>query len=63
MSDFPKGAVALISGASRGIGDHVARGTVAAGLDVSLGMRTPVMPAWAKARRIASSSSPTRPAT
>ncbi len=41
MSDFPKGAVALISGASRGIGDHVGAELLRQGWTVSLGMRTP----------------------
>ena len=48
MSDFPEGAVALISGASRGIGDHVGAELLRQGWTVSLGMRKPVMPAWAQ---------------
>lgn len=39
--------VALISGASRGIGDHVATELLRQGWAVSLGMRQPVLPAWA----------------
>lgn len=41
--------VALISGASRGIGDHVAAELLRQGWAVSLGMRNPVMPQWAAA--------------
>ena len=47
MSEFPKGAVALVSGASRGIGYHVAAELLRAGWSLSLGMRRPAMPAWA----------------
>lgn len=39
--------VALISGASRGIGNHVAAELLRQGWTVSLGMRKPVMPTWA----------------
>ncbi|SNT72516.1 SDR family NAD(P)-dependent oxidoreductase [Paracoccus seriniphilus] len=41
--------VALVSGASRGIGAATARTLFDAGWQVSLGMRTPVMPEWAEA--------------
>ncbi|GEO84798.1 MULTISPECIES: SDR family NAD(P)-dependent oxidoreductase [Alphaproteobacteria] len=41
--------VALISGASRGIGDHVAAELLRQGWAVSLGMRKPIMPVWAGA--------------
>lgn len=41
--------VALISGASRGIGDHVAAELLRQGWCVSLGMRNPVLPKWAAA--------------
>ncbi|WP_200844241.1 SDR family NAD(P)-dependent oxidoreductase [Rhizobium sp. 18065] len=44
----PEGAVALISGASRGIGDHVAAELLRQGWSVSLGMRQPMLPAWAE---------------
>lgn len=44
--------VALISGASRGIGAAVARALFDAGWKVSLGMRSPVMPDWADAARV-----------
>lgn len=47
MNSHPKGSVALISGASRGIGNHVAAELLRQGWSVSLGMRTPVMPDWA----------------
>ncbi len=47
MNNHPKGSVALISGASRGIGNHVAAELLRQGWSVSLGMRTPVMPDWA----------------
>lgn len=40
--------VVLISGASRGIGDHVAAEMARQGWAVSLGMRAPVMPQWAQ---------------
>nr|WP_321507413.1 SDR family NAD(P)-dependent oxidoreductase [uncultured Celeribacter sp.] len=40
--------IALISGASRGIGAAVAQTLFNSGWTVSLGMRTPVMPDWAK---------------
>lgn len=43
------GKVALISGASRGIGAAVARRLFDAGWTVSLGMRDPALPDWAKA--------------
>ncbi len=46
MNDRTK-RVALISGASRGIGDHVAAELFRQGWAVSLGMRTPAMPQWA----------------
>ncbi|MFD1200035.1 SDR family NAD(P)-dependent oxidoreductase [Brucella gallinifaecis] len=39
----------LISGANRGIGAATARAFLAAGWNVSLGMRTPQMPDWADA--------------
>lgn len=47
MNSHPEGSVALISGASRGIGNHVAAELLRQGWSVSLGMRTPVMPDWA----------------
>lgn len=40
--------VALISGASRGIGDHIAAEMHSQGWAVSLGMRKPVLPGWAQ---------------
>ena len=40
--------VALISGASRGIGAETAKTLFDAGWKVSLGMRTPALPEWAK---------------
>jgi NADP-dependent 3-hydroxy acid dehydrogenase YdfG len=40
--------VALISGASRGIGAATAQSLFEAGWTVSLGMRQPVMPSWAQ---------------
>lgn len=46
MSD-PQSPVALISGASRGIGDHIAAELLRQGWRVSLGMRRPALPAWA----------------
>ena len=46
MSD-PRSNVALISGASRGIGDHIAAELLRQGWTVSLGMRRPALPAWA----------------
>ncbi len=39
--------VALISGASRGIGDHIAATLLGEGWSVSLGMRSPSLPQWA----------------
>lgn len=47
MTDKIERRVALISGASRGIGDHVAAELFRQGWAVSLGMRNPVMPTWA----------------
>lgn len=47
MNGHPKGSVALISGASRGIGNHVAAELLRQGWSVSLGMRKPLMPDWA----------------
>ncbi|OQP86433.1 short-chain dehydrogenase [Rhizobium rhizosphaerae] len=47
MSEFPRGAVALVSGASRGIGNHVAAELLRQGWSVSLGMRQPILPDWA----------------
>ncbi|MBB4008406.1 SDR family NAD(P)-dependent oxidoreductase [Allorhizobium taibaishanense] len=47
MSEFPNGAVALISGASRGIGNYAAAELLHQGWSVSLGMRQPAMPEWA----------------
>lgn len=47
MSDHQSKRVALISGASRGIGDHVAAELLRQGWMVSLGMRKPVLPSWA----------------
>ncbi|PTV95446.1 NADP-dependent 3-hydroxy acid dehydrogenase YdfG [Rhodobacter aestuarii] len=41
--------VALISGASRGIGAAIAKRLFEAGWGVSLGMRAPVLPDWAQA--------------
>jgi NADP-dependent 3-hydroxy acid dehydrogenase YdfG len=48
MIDSPEGAVVLISGAGRGIGNHVAAELLRQGWSVSLGMRQPVLPAWAE---------------
>lgn len=42
-----EGSVVLVSGASRGIGDHVAAELLRQGWSVSLGMRQLVLPAWA----------------
>ncbi|CUX70747.1 SDR family NAD(P)-dependent oxidoreductase (plasmid) [Agrobacterium tumefaciens] len=42
--------VALISGASRGIGDHIAATLLGEGWSVSLGMRSPSLPQWAVGR-------------
>ena len=42
-----KNRVALISGASRGIGDHIAGTLLGEGWSVSLGMRSPALPQWA----------------
>ncbi|WP_337269134.1 SDR family NAD(P)-dependent oxidoreductase [Oryzifoliimicrobium ureilyticus] len=42
-----QGSVALLSGANRGIGQHIALELANAGWCVSLGMRQPVMPDWA----------------
>lgn len=50
MMRAPEGSVALISGASRGIGQHVALELLNQGWSVSLGMRRPVLPAWASGR-------------
>lgn len=50
MIDFPEGAVALISGASRGIGEQVGLELLDRGWSVSLGMRQPLMPEWAARR-------------
>lgn len=50
MSAQTESRVALISGASRGIGDVVAAELFRQGWSVSLGMRTPVMPEWARGR-------------
>lgn len=47
MSD-PQSSVVLVSGASRGIGDHVAAELLRQGWRVSLGMRRPALPAWAE---------------
>lgn len=47
MNGHPKGSVTLISGASRGIGNHVAAELLRQGWSVSLGMRNPLMPDWA----------------
>ncbi|MCO4317930.1 SDR family NAD(P)-dependent oxidoreductase [Phyllobacterium sp. 21LDTY02-6] len=44
--------VALISGASRGIGDAIARALGAAGWRLSLGMRSPQLPHWADQDRV-----------
>ncbi|MDO6584135.1 SDR family NAD(P)-dependent oxidoreductase [Salipiger sp. 1_MG-2023] len=44
--------VALISGASRGIGASVAKTLYEAGWKVSLGMRTPKLPDWANPARV-----------
>ncbi|WP_183041926.1 SDR family NAD(P)-dependent oxidoreductase [Rhizobium sp. AG855] len=44
----PQNAVVLVSGANRGIGDHVAAELLRQGWSVSLGMRRPVMPPWAE---------------
>ncbi|WP_200945174.1 MULTISPECIES: SDR family NAD(P)-dependent oxidoreductase [unclassified Rhizobium] len=44
----PEGAVVLVSGASRGIGGHLAAELLRQGWSVSLGMRQPVLPAWAQ---------------
>ncbi|MGH6860014.1 MAG: SDR family NAD(P)-dependent oxidoreductase [Phyllobacterium sp.] len=41
--------VALISGASRGIGEAIARSLAEAGWQISLAMRDPVLPSWADA--------------
>lgn len=48
MMMCPDGAVALVSGASRGIGDHVAAELLRQGWSLSLGMRQPVLPGWAE---------------
>ncbi|CAH0291456.1 putative oxidoreductase SA2266 [Agrobacterium fabrum] len=50
MTDRRGGRVALISGASRGIGDHIGAALLQQGWLVSLGMRTPVLPSWAVGR-------------
>ncbi|MCZ7449897.1 SDR family NAD(P)-dependent oxidoreductase [Agrobacterium rhizogenes] len=47
MTDQTTTRVALISGASRGIGDHVAAALLQEGWLVSLGMRSPLLPQWA----------------
>ncbi|TCQ03133.1 short subunit dehydrogenase [Rhizobium sp. PP-F2F-G36] len=47
MSANATNRVALISGASRGIGDYVAAELLQQGWAVSLAMRTPARPAWA----------------
>ncbi|MTH65671.1 SDR family NAD(P)-dependent oxidoreductase [Paracoccus shanxieyensis] len=44
--------VALISGAGRGIGAAVAQRLANEGWQLSLGMRDPVLPAWADAQRL-----------
>ncbi|KQW28575.1 short-chain dehydrogenase [Rhizobium sp. Root274] len=48
MMMSPEGAVVLVSGASRGIGGHLAAELLRQGWSVSLGMRQPVLPAWAQ---------------
>jgi NADP-dependent 3-hydroxy acid dehydrogenase YdfG len=47
MTNRSEQRVALISGASRGIGDKIGATLLEEGWQVSLGMRTPVMPSWA----------------
>lgn len=44
--------VALISGGNRGIGAAIAQRLAQAGWNLSLGMRTPVMPDWADGARV-----------
>jgi NAD(P)-dependent dehydrogenase (short-subunit alcohol dehydrogenase family) len=46
------GRVAMISGASRGIGAAMARELAARGWKLSLGMREPVLPEWADGEKV-----------
>lgn len=47
MTNRSEQRVALISGASRGIGDQIGATLLEEGWRVSLGMRTPALPSWA----------------